>query len=196
MRRSKNEHYDKLGLLKIGRGTISGIYLLVFNQNGAALTNSLLVAEKFGKNHFDVTKAIKKLNDSQQNCSQFFVSTTYTDNSGKSNLMYIMNRDGFTLLAMGFTGKKALFLYGLKQSDLRHFCTLINNESRFSIKCQISHKNSLIFDFAYIIISDRIVKRYIYPLTFDLRHFFRVNIDSIKSMWLNSVDALYIFFIS
>lgn len=87
---------------------------LVFNQNGAALTNSLLVAEKFGKNHFDVTKAIKKLNDSQQNCSQFFKPSTYTDTSGKSNPMYIMNRDGFTLLAMGFTGK--LFLRRFKMS--------------------------------------------------------------------------------
>lgn len=81
---------------------------LVFNQNGAALTNSLLVAEKFGKRHDHVLRDIKNLIDSTQNWGQLFVSTTYTDNSGKSNLMYIMNRDGFTLLAMGFTGKKAL----------------------------------------------------------------------------------------
>lgn len=81
---------------------------LVFNQNGAALTNSLLVAEKFGKRHDHVLRDIKNLIDSTQNWGQLFVSTTYTDNSGKSNPMYIMNRDGFTLLAMGFTGKKAL----------------------------------------------------------------------------------------
>lgn len=81
---------------------------LVFNQNGAALTNSLLVAEKFGKRHDHVLRDIKNLIDSTQNWGQLFVSTTYTDNSGKSNPMYIINRDGFTLLAMGFTGKKAL----------------------------------------------------------------------------------------
>ena len=81
---------------------------LVFNQNGAALTNSLLVAERFGKRHDHVLRDIKNLIDSTQNWGQLFVSTTYTDNSGKSNPMYIMNRDGFTLLAMGFTGKKAL----------------------------------------------------------------------------------------
>lgn len=76
---------------------------------GQPLTNSMLVAGTFEKRHDDVIKKIKSLlNDSPQKCGQFFVSSTYTDNSGKENLMYIMNRDGFTLLAMGFTGKKAL----------------------------------------------------------------------------------------
>lgn len=81
---------------------------LVFNQNGAALTNSLLVAEKFGKQHKHVIDSIKSFISSAENSAQYFIPSTYTDNSGKSNPMYIMNRDGFTLLAMGFTGKKAL----------------------------------------------------------------------------------------
>lgn len=71
-------------------------------------TNSLLVAEKFEKRHDHVIRDIKNLIDSTQNWGQYFMSTTYRDTSGKSNAMYIMNRDGFTLLAMGFTGKKAL----------------------------------------------------------------------------------------
>lgn len=78
-------------------------------SEGQPLTNSVLVAGTFEKRHDDVIKKIKSLlNDSPQNCGQFFVSSTYIDNSGKENPMYIMNRDGFTLLAMGFTGKKAL----------------------------------------------------------------------------------------
>lgn len=78
-------------------------------SEGQPLTNSVLVAEKFDKRHCDIIKKIKGLlNDSPQKCGQFFVSSTYTDSSGKENLMYIMNRDGFTLLAMGFTGQKAL----------------------------------------------------------------------------------------
>lgn len=67
-----------------------------------------MVAEKFEKRHDHVLRDIKNLIDSTQNWGQLFISSTYTDNSGKSNPMYIMNRDGFTLLAMGFTGKKAL----------------------------------------------------------------------------------------
>ncbi|QUT74884.1 Phage regulatory protein Rha (Phage_pRha) [Bacteroides salyersiae] len=78
-------------------------------SEGQPLTSSVLVAEKFDKRHCDIIKKIKGLlNDSPQKCGQFFVSSTYTDSSGKENLMYIMNRDGFTLLAMGFTGQKAL----------------------------------------------------------------------------------------
>lgn len=88
--------------------TLNYLLLNSFNQNGAALTNSLLVAEKFGKKHFHVTDVIKNLIDSHENPYQFFVSATYTDASGKQNPMYIMNRDGFTLLAMGFTGKVIL----------------------------------------------------------------------------------------
>lgn len=76
-------------------------------SEGQPLTNSVLVAGTFEKRHDDVIKKIKSLlNDSPQKCGQFFVSSTYIDNSGKENLMYIMNRDGFTLLAMSFTGKK------------------------------------------------------------------------------------------
>ena len=37
-----------------------------------------------------------------------FVESQYVDNKGESRPMFIMNRDGFTLLAMGFTGKEAL----------------------------------------------------------------------------------------
>lgn len=82
---------------------------LVFKgENNQALTNSLLVAEKFGKKHYHVTDAIKNLLNSHEKSGQFFVSGTYIDNSGKENPLFIMNRDGFTLLAMGFTGSKAL----------------------------------------------------------------------------------------
>ncbi len=77
-------------------------------NNGQILTNSLLVAEKFSKQHKHVIDTIRKLISSAGNSAQFFVSTTYIDESGKKNLMYVMNRDGFTLLAMGFTGEKAL----------------------------------------------------------------------------------------
>ncbi len=81
---------------------------LVSNQNGNIVTNSLLVAERFGKKHTDVLRAIKNMISSTQNCAQFFVSTSYIDPSGKANVMYVMNRDGFSLLVMGFTGKQAM----------------------------------------------------------------------------------------
>lgn len=82
---------------------------LVFKgQNNQVLTNSLLVAEKFGKKHYHVMDSIRNLLNSHEKSGQYFVLDTYVDNSGKENPMYVMNRDGFTLLVMGFTGEKAL----------------------------------------------------------------------------------------
>ena len=43
-----------------------------------------------------------------QKCGHLFVESNYVDIQCKDRPMYIMNRDGFTLLAMGFTGQKAL----------------------------------------------------------------------------------------
>lgn len=82
---------------------------LVYLKNDEAVCDSLRVAEKFGKRHADVIRAIDNLikNDSTQNCVQCFKNSTYKDETGKSNKMYVMNRDGFTFLVMGFTGKKA-----------------------------------------------------------------------------------------
>ena len=76
--------------------------------DGQAITSSLLVAETFGKHHYHVMDVIKNLLSSHEKSCQFYQSANYEDGSGKSNPMYIMNRDGFTLLAMGFNGKKAL----------------------------------------------------------------------------------------
>lgn len=78
-------------------------------SEGQPLTNSVLVAEKFGKRHDDLMKKIKNLVDTcPQKCGHLFVESNYVDIQCKDRPMYIMNRDGFTLLAMGFTGQKAL----------------------------------------------------------------------------------------
>lgn len=53
-------------------------------------------------------KELKKIieNDSTGNSAQCFKASIYKDSTGKSNKMYVMDRDGFTFLVMGFTGKK------------------------------------------------------------------------------------------
>lgn len=88
---------------------------LVFKgQNNQALTNSLLVAEKFGKEHSDVLKAIDVLccKMTENQCKGYFADTSIKipqPNGGvRHSRIVVMNRDGFTLLAMGFTGEKAL----------------------------------------------------------------------------------------
>lgn len=82
---------------------------LVAIRNKDTVCSSLEVAEHFEKRHADVIRAIENLiqNDSTQNCAQCFKRSFYKDMTGKKNKMYFMNRDGFTFLTMGFTGKKA-----------------------------------------------------------------------------------------
>lgn len=82
---------------------------LVYLKNDEAVCDSLQVAEKFEKRHADVIRAIENLikNDSTQNCVQCFKQSFYKGETGKRNKMYLMNRDGFTFLVMGFTGNKA-----------------------------------------------------------------------------------------
>jgi Rha family phage regulatory protein len=73
------------------------------------VTNSLLVAEKFGKEHRHVLDSIRSILTAENPAVlSMFVESTYLNLQNKEQPMYIMNRDGFTLLAMGFTGKDAL----------------------------------------------------------------------------------------
>jgi Rha family phage regulatory protein len=80
---------------------------LVYKGNdGKPVTNSLLIAEKFGKRHSGILRVIQSIKDVDWT-ERNFVLTSYKDKSGKYNNMYIVSRDGFSMLAMGFTGEKA-----------------------------------------------------------------------------------------
>lgn len=70
------------------------------------ITTSLKVAEHFEKEHKDVLESIRNLT-AENSAASFFTETTYKSR-GKEYPMYEMDRDGFSLLAMGFTGEKAL----------------------------------------------------------------------------------------
>ena len=81
-------------------------------ESNKPLTNSKLVAEVFGKEHRNVVRDIKNLIEGgvlKNEQTQMFEETTYINEQNKQSYpMFIMNQDGFTLLAMGFNGKKAM----------------------------------------------------------------------------------------
>lgn len=83
--------------------------LVFVGHDGQAVTNSVKVAEKFGKEHKHVLESIRKLMTAENSAVlQMFEESTYINEQNKTQPMYLMNRDGFTLLAMGFTGTKAM----------------------------------------------------------------------------------------
>ena len=71
------------------------------------VTSSLKVAEKFGKEHKHVLDTIREILAAENSATKLFYEDTYK-NRGKDYPIFYMNRDGFSLLAMGFTGKDAL----------------------------------------------------------------------------------------
>ena len=70
------------------------------------ITTSLAIAKTFGKNHFDVLKAIKTLDTPKDFTDRNFSLSEYEDSTGRKLPMYQITRDGFTFLAMGFNGKR------------------------------------------------------------------------------------------
>lgn len=83
---------------------------LVYLKNEQALTDSLTVAEMFGKEHAKVMRSIDNLVETLAKNGErsMFILTRRKADDGQFHRMYLMNRDGFSLLVMGFTGKKAL----------------------------------------------------------------------------------------
>ena len=100
--------------------------IIINNLNGKLTVSSLQVARDFGKEHCHVIRDINDLinqiasqphypkldceNFTAENSAakNFFIEREYTNERGRKYKCYELTRDGFSLLVMGFTGKKAL----------------------------------------------------------------------------------------
>ncbi|MBU9747221.1 Rha family transcriptional regulator [Lachnospiraceae bacterium ASD3451] len=88
------------------------------NKEEVTVVTSLDVAETFEKRHADVLRDIERMECSEKFTERNFALSSYNDSSGKSNKMYFITRDGFTMLAMGYTGDKAM---KFKEAYIRQF---------------------------------------------------------------------------
>lgn len=86
----------------------------IVNQNGNLVVSSREVAKNFEKRHADVTKAIQDLINKAGSAekvvylyNQFIYSEYQESQNGQYYPEYLLTRDGFSLLVMGFTGQKA-----------------------------------------------------------------------------------------
>lgn len=88
-------------------------YGMLASQQGIALVDSLFVAEVFGKKHYNVLRDIARITESKSGLSEEFTElnfefSTYRDATGRKLPRYMLTRDGFTMLVMGYTGPKAM----------------------------------------------------------------------------------------
>lgn len=79
----------------------------VFIQDQQVKTDSLKVAELFGKQHKDVLRKLENLDCSSNFTKRNFTLSEYLDSTGRKLPMYEMTKDGFIFLVMGFTGLTA-----------------------------------------------------------------------------------------
>jgi len=81
---------------------------LVKIENDRMITTSKIVAETFGKEHKNVLRDIDNIKKDVLNFELMFFETEEPDSYGRQQRIYEMTRDGFSLLAMGFTGSESM----------------------------------------------------------------------------------------
>lgn len=81
--------------------------IILSTQNGEPVASSREVAKRFGKEHKHVLAAIRQILVAENSATIFFHETAF-EYRGQRFPEYLMNRDGFALLAIGFTGKEAV----------------------------------------------------------------------------------------
>lgn len=81
---------------------------LVYVENNIPITNSRLIAKTFGKQHRHVLRDIQTIGCSDEFTQSNFGLSVYKDKSGKENKEFHITKDGFSMLAFGYTGVKAM----------------------------------------------------------------------------------------
>lgn len=118
---------------------------LVIMHDQQAVTTSLVLAEVFEKKHQHVMEAIRKLTVENSTVKKMFVEDSYLNSRNQQQPMFYMNRDGFTLLAMGFTGSKAME-FKLKYIDaFNKMEKQIKEETQFRLPTNLNEMSTMFY---------------------------------------------------
>lgn len=135
-------------------------YGVFADTHDTARVNSLFVAKFFEKNHKDVLRDIRNITEptsglSEEFSRRNFEPSKYTDERGKKQPCFEMTRDGFTLLAMGYTGAKAMKfkeLYIRRFNEMEQFInTLVTARREFPLlteNIKLLHENPKPYHFS------------------------------------------------
>ena len=118
---------------------------LVIMHEQRAVTTSLKVAEIFKKEHRNVMQSINNLTAENSAVKKMFVEDSYLNSRNQQQPMFYMNRDGFTLLAMGFTGSKAME-FKLKYIDaFNKMEKRIKEQTQFRLPTNLTEMSTMIY---------------------------------------------------
>lgn len=84
------------------------VEIMKFGKEERVAVTSLDVAETFGKAHDKVMRDIRELGCSAEFNAANFGDISYVDTKNRKQKAFVMTRDGFTLLVMGYTGELAM----------------------------------------------------------------------------------------
>ncbi len=93
------------------------------NHEERTVVSSLDIAETFGKEHRRVLQDIREIGCSEEFRLHNFVQSSYENSQGKQQPMFLVTRDGFVLLAMGYTGELAM---RFKEAYIKQFNAMEN----------------------------------------------------------------------
>ena len=129
---------------------------IVFEKEGKLFTNSLYVAKVFDKRHDNILRDIENLECSKEFKALNFEESKYNNSQGKRYTMFEMTEKGFSLLAFGFTGSKAIQfkeMYLNKFEDMREQLKQVNEPKKvlstlelfdFALQSLKEHENRLL----------------------------------------------------
>ena len=121
--------------------SITNISDFVEIKDEEVYTTSRIVAEKFGKEHYNVIKAIESLIsdnasiDVKINANEFFLEDCYVDPIGRRLKQYLITEKGAMLLIMGFTGEKAFAIKTKFIDEFARMKNIINNPEQVIANC-------------------------------------------------------------
>lgn len=111
--------------------------IILSTQNGEPVASSRQIAENFEKRHDHVMRDIDTFKKDVPNFGEMFFEAEAPDSYGRPQRTYLMNRDGFSLLVMGFTGKAAL------EWKVKYIAAFNEMEKKLAQRPQIQAGNSL-----------------------------------------------------
>jgi Rha family phage regulatory protein len=86
------------------------VELGVFEKDGKCVVSSRIVATVFAKEHKRVLQDVRDLNVPDEFRLHNFVQSSYENAQKHETPEFLLTRDGFTLLAMGYNGERAMRL--------------------------------------------------------------------------------------